>query len=165
MIRIFYAVVYVFFMTHSAVAGSIPIGYLLMCLQNQQECKSSGPSEIAVSDGLFTLLYGANRTVNSHMVPRSDEAGQDVWSVGVRYGDCEDFALAKRRELLRANLPSAAIRIVVAKTASGEAHALLAVNTNQGLFALDNLRDEILPLNQTGYKIVSIQTSDPYKWE
>ena len=88
----------------------------------------------------------------------------DVWSVNVTAGDCEDCVLAKRKALIRAGIPSVALRIAAVKTRAGEGHAILVVNTSRGRIVLDNPTPVVRPLAQTGYRIVAMQSTDPDRW-
>ena len=94
----------------------------------------------------------------------STDAG-DVWQVGVAAGDCEEFALTKRRNLIALGWPSRALRIAVARTGSGEGHAVLVVKSSRGDLVLDNRTDEIKPWTQTDLRWVKIQSGDnPRLW-
>ncbi len=85
----------------------------------------------------------------------------DYWNApplvrGVR-GDCEDFALEKRRLLIENGIPSAALSIAVVKTRLGEDHAVLIVSTTQGDFVLDNLQYDVRSWRKAGYTWISRQ--------
>jgi predicted transglutaminase-like cysteine proteinase len=104
-----------------------------------------------------------NETVNRAIRPRHD-AGADVWTVGARAGDCEDYALEKRRQLIEAGLPASALRLAYVKTRAGAGHAVLVINTPGVAYVLDNLTAAIRPLQQTGYRVISMQGADPDIW-
>ena len=52
---------------------------------------------------------------------------RDSWEVNVAAGDCEDFVLTKRRKLISLGWSPRTLRIAVARTASGEGHAVVAL--------------------------------------
>ena len=69
----------------------------------------------------------------------------DHWGVVERwnypddgYGDCEDYALLKRRMLIEAGWPREALLMTVVRDKRGDGHAVLTVKTDKGEFILDN---------------------------
>lgn len=153
----------------SALAGQkkhAPLGYQLMCLQQPEECKGGGSSTVSATKDVLATLKRVNATVNRTIKPRNDR-GADVWNASAKagdWGDCEDFVLAKRRQLIRAGLPASALRIAFVKTRSGTGHAVLVVKTGRKEVVLDNLTNAIRPLSQTGYRLVSMQSANPNYW-
>lgn len=147
----------------SSVASDVPLGYQLMCLQTPAECKGGGASVAAGSDQLMGTLKRINSQVNRSIRPRND-GGVDVWSVDVSSGDCEDYALTKRRALIKAGVPASSLRLAYVKTRAGEGHAILVVKTTRGDFVLDNLNASVRPLSQSGYRIISTSGADPMAW-
>src|SRR5688572_12293436 len=78
----------------------VPMGYLVMCVELPEECEAGGPSWIEVTDEIEVALTEINRSVNHSIKPRRDEGGADVWTVDAAAGDCEDYVLAKRHQLI-----------------------------------------------------------------
>lgn len=155
-----------FFLTiliQPTLAKSPPLGFLMMCLSHPEECQSSGAVSVEITDGVLGTIKRVNLSVNHRIRPLADQ-GNDVWSINATSGDCEEYVLAKRHDLIRSGIPSAALRIAAVKTRSGEGHAILIVNTSRGKFVLDNRTTAIRPLGQTGYRVVSLQSADPYQW-
>jgi predicted transglutaminase-like cysteine proteinase len=70
---------------------------------------------------------------------------EELWTVADRLGDCEDFALAKRRALLALGWPVTALRLAVCTLPTGEGHAVLTVDTDRGVYVLDNRRPFVEP--------------------
>ncbi|THD77661.1 MAG: hypothetical protein E7812_12940 [Phenylobacterium sp.] len=107
----------------------------------------------------WSLLTRVNDSVNRAITPRDDLSTYgvaDYWATplesGVRYGDCEDYVLEKRHELMAAGLPQSALSIAVVLTDRGETHAVLVVATSTGDYVLDNRTPWILPWAQTAYR-------------
>jgi len=104
--------------------------------------------------------------VNSHVngtiqeVSDLDQYGrEDVWTLPTSgKGDCEDFALLKRKLLVQLGWPASALAIVVGTTSQGEPHAFLTVATDRGEYVLDNLTSSILPSSRTGHVFHSRQS-------
>ena len=110
------------------------------------------------------ILRQANDEVNRIMRGATDWEVYhvaDYWNApplvrGVR-GDCEDFALEKRRLLVENGIPAAALSIAVVKTRLGEDHAVLIVSTLQGDYVLDNLQYDIRSWRKAGYTWIARQ--------
>jgi predicted transglutaminase-like cysteine proteinase len=109
---------------------------------------------------LWAELNAINERVNRAIVYREDielYGVEDYWNTpleaGLRYGDCEDYVLEKRRALVAGGVPAAALSIaIVANPGGGPEHALLLVATDKGEYALDNQTTWILPWNKTRYR-------------
>lgn len=144
-------------------AAKAPVGYQIFCLKNPGECKGGGASEIALTDHVMQLLKSVNASVNRSIRPRHDK-GADVWSANATSGDCEDYVLAKRRALIKAGLPSSALRIAYVKTRKGEGHAILVVVTDGKKWVLDNINGRVRPLSQSGYRLISMSGANPRSW-
>ncbi|MBM6580444.1 transglutaminase-like cysteine peptidase [Microvirga sp. BT689] len=103
----------------------------------------------------MSQLQQINSHVNSTIREVSDleqYGREDVWTLPTSgKGDCEDFALLKRKMLVERGWPSSALSITVGATAQGEAHAVLMVSTAQGQYILDNLTSSILSPERTGH--------------
>jgi predicted transglutaminase-like cysteine proteinase len=140
-----------------------PLGYQLMCLKQPAECKGGGKAQVRATGDVMATLKRVNSQVNRSIRPRND-SGADVWNASASSGDCEDYVLAKRRQLIKAGLPASSLRIAHVKTRSGAGHAVLVVNTGKVKYVLDNLTGAIKPLSQTGYRVVSMQGANPTAW-
>lgn len=109
-------------------------------------------------------MEAINTTVNHSIRARRDPIGQDLWSIDVASGDCEDYALAKRHELIRSGFPSRAVRLAVGETSAGEAHAVVIVKTDRGDLALDNRADTPQTVNKLDIVWKKIESSDNPKY-
>ncbi len=171
MTRMFVAILAAFFVVGAtgmigqvqAGGSTAPLGYQLMCLKTPQECRGGGASVITATASVMATLKRVNASVNRSITPQSD-TGADVWNADATVGDCEEYVLAKRRQLIRAGLPASALRIAYVKTRRGEGHAVLIVRTNRGDLVLDNLTSAIRPLSQTGLRLVSMSGADGQSW-
>jgi predicted transglutaminase-like cysteine proteinase len=114
-----------------------------------------------------------NRHVNEAIKPASDAKTFGVaerWSLPLtvdktELGDCEDYALEKRRRLIEAGWPPGALRLAVATSRETGVHAALIALTEEGDFVLDNLVDEVRPWSQTDYVWLKRQAgADPAEW-
>jgi len=76
----------------------------------------------------------------------------------MRYGDCEDYVLQKRKMLVDAGWPREALLITVVRDKRGDGHAVLTVKSDKGEFILDNQNEEIVLWTETGYRFVKRQS-------
>lgn len=150
-----------------ASAGSrvvAPVGFQILCLRSPRECRGGGAAIMKLTSSAMSKIKRVNPAVNRRIRPKADPRGLDIWSVNVSAGDCEDYALTKRHALIAAGLPASSLRIAYVKTRRNENHAVLIVKTTRGNFVLDNLTNKILPLSQSGLRLISISGANPRNW-
>ena len=158
-----------------AVAGprtSVPYGWVDFCNRYTADCDVEPLSAVDVdlTANAMKDLDRVNRQVNAAVKPETD---MDHWGVVDRWdypldgkGDCEDYALLKRKILMAAGYPRQALLMTVVKDHEGEGHAILTVKTNRGEFVLDNLDDKVLAWSETGYTFIKRQSQeDPNLWQ
>jgi predicted transglutaminase-like cysteine proteinase len=140
-----------------------PYGFVQFCAREAEECRV-GPQEdqrFSAGPQRLTELDIVNRTVNREIEPATDLEvyGQtEYWTIPVTRGDCEDYALLKRKRLLALGWPASALLITVVRDEKGEGHALLTARTVQGDFVLDNKVDEVKLWTRTPYEYVMRQS-------
>jgi predicted transglutaminase-like cysteine proteinase len=123
--------------------------------------------ETSIED--YEALSDINYTVNHTIEPVTDlehYGVSDYWTLPKNdKGDCEDYALLKRHQLIAAGWPASALLITVVRDEKMEGHAVLTARTSKGDFILDNKTDEIRLWNRTPYKYVMRQSYlDPRAW-
>ena len=116
----------------------------------------------------WSQLQVVNRAINTRVAPREDAeiyGVSDYWTAGAHVGDCEDYMIAKKQALIAAGWAADQVLYAVVVGIETPHHAVLVVRTDRGDFVLDNLRDEILPWEETGYRFVVRQSSEnPHRW-
>jgi predicted transglutaminase-like cysteine proteinase len=141
-----------------------PFQHVRFCLRYPAECKSN-PSEddsIELTDKNSELLTRVNHDVNAAIIPATKSYGtklKDGWTIAPSMGDCNDYAVTKRHELLQSGLPAKALRLAVVKTPSEMGHLVLLVATTKGDMVLDNLAEAIRPWQSTDYHWLKIQSA------
>jgi len=109
-----------------------------------------------------------NNAVNAAVVAVSDADYYQVaeyWAYPDGYGDCEDFALAKRRALIEAGWNPSTLLMTVVRESNGSGHAVLLVRTDRGDVVLDNQDGRVLLWNETPYQFLKRQSqADSGKW-
>ena len=148
-----------------------PIGWVEFCAEHPVDCRAtpSAPRDVVLSHKAWTDLARINKWVNENVKPMTD---MDHWGVVEKwsypddgYGDCEDYALLKRRMLIEAGWPREALLMTVVREKNGNGHAVLTVKTDKGEFILDNQEERILLWSETAYHYVKRQSqSDPNRW-
>ncbi|WP_442754907.1 transglutaminase-like cysteine peptidase [Methylocystis sp. JAN1] len=145
---------------------SVPFGWVDFCQRYSGECDEAvrAPEAIELTAAALRKIEGVNALVNNKIAPVSDaeHAGvPDAWDYpSDGKGDCEDYALLKRRVLMEAGFPRAALLLAVVKDEHGDGHAVLMARTDRGDFVLDNLADEVKPWNRTPYRFVKRQSQE-----
>ncbi len=152
-------------------ATRAPIGWVEFCAEHPFECKASpaAPRDVVLSNKAWADLTRINKWVNENVTPMTD---LEHWGVVEKwsypddgYGDCEDYVLLKRRMLMEAGWPRAALLVTVVREKNGNGHAVLTVKTDKGEFILDNQEERILLWSETSYRYVKRQSqSDPNRW-
>jgi len=141
-----------------------PRGYVELCSRGHAVCRLT-PGTVALDQrGLIQLtdarlreLSAINSAVNRQIRPVAE--GADTWEVGGSRGDCEDYAITKKAQLMARGWPASSLLVALART-RGQQHAVLVVRTTAGDMVLDNLRNSILGWNQTGYRYEKIQSPE-----
>ncbi len=144
-----------------------PFAFVRFCRSNQADCAAeSGESIVNLTAENRRKLQSVNSSVNRSIKPVNDSPSQgDVWAADVTSGDCEDFALTKRRHLIAQGWPARSLRIAVARTRSGEGHAVLVVKTSEGDLVLDNRFSAIRAWDKTDLIWEKIQSGEnPRLW-
>jgi predicted transglutaminase-like cysteine proteinase len=148
-----------------------PPGWVEFCARQPAECTSTttAPQNVALSRKAWRRLVQVNNWVNETIKPLSD---LEHWGVVERwsypddgYGDCEDYALLKRRMLIESGWPREALLLTLVRGEEDEAHAVLTVTTDKGDYVLDNMSSDILLWSRTGYRFVKRQSQyGPNAW-
>jgi predicted transglutaminase-like cysteine proteinase len=140
------------------------------CEAMPKECASDHGQEARFDASAERLkqLDEINRSVNQAIAPATDMEVYGVaeyWTLPRTRGDCEDYALLKRHDLILKGWPVSALLMTVVRDEKGEGHAVLTARTVQGDFILDNKTDEVRLWNKTPYQYVMRQSYlNPRVW-
>ena len=142
-----------------------PVGHYEFCLQRPAECRQTTPDRppVQLTRKLWATIVAVNNDVNIRIQPRTDMemwGREEVWSYPVNgFGDCEDYVLEKRRQLMRKGVPAGDLLVTVVRQPNGDGHAVLTVRTSLGEFVLDNLEPRVLAWTDTEYTYLKRQSS------
>jgi predicted transglutaminase-like cysteine proteinase len=140
-----------------------PAGFGDFCRRFSDQCylPPGRPTSVALTPVIWQQIQLVNANVNHAIWPQDDLSHYgraEYWTIPVDgFGDCEDYALTKRRDLARLGIPLGALRIAIVITPTAERHAVLDVVTNQGDLVLDNLADTVLSWNRTEFRWIERQ--------
>jgi len=139
-----------------------PMAYTQFCLRYPVECRTrkifrGGP--IRLSADRRVELARVNASVNERITPEPNLRGLagEAWLIGPDRGDCNDYAVTKRHELLARGWPARALLLSEVVTTWGEHHLVLVVRTAEGDLVLDNLTGRIRPWLRAPYRWVRMQ--------
>ncbi|MBX3582655.1 MAG: transglutaminase-like cysteine peptidase [Rhizobiaceae bacterium] len=140
-----------------------PIGHYEFCQREAGECsqKTARKAPVELTRKLWKAMIEINNSVNAAVEPRTDMeiwGREEVWSYPTNVGDCEDYALEKRRRLMALGVAPGDLLITVARQPNGDGHAVLTVRTSRGDFILDNLEEKVMLWSQTPYTYLKRQS-------
>lgn len=137
-----------------------PYGHVEYCSRKPSDC--SRRSAAALPPARLGVLNSVNLAVNRTIKPVADQTAfgrKEYWTSKARAGDCEDFALAKRVKLLSKGFKSSQLLLTMGHNGR-EAHTVLVVRTRDGDYVLDNLEDEVQPVQSARMSFIKIQSPD-----
>ncbi|NBX85855.1 MAG: hypothetical protein EBQ80_01195 [Proteobacteria bacterium] len=155
-----------------------PIGWVDFCQRTERvtdrACEVQGASVpyIADSPENYRLVSSVQHHFHTRYAPVEDVGEHwDYLREGPNGGgDCEDFVLSKRRELLRQGKPSSVLLIAVVEAWNPkkrilEKHAILVERTSNGDLVLDNMRPDVHWWWESKHRFLYIQSQvHPMVW-
>jgi predicted transglutaminase-like cysteine proteinase len=142
-----------------------PAGFIGFCARHLSECSGARtPVVVALTPERRHELEAVQAEVNASIRPREDPA--HVWDYPADgTGDCNKFALAKRRALIALGWPREALLLTAALTEGGEGHLVLLVRTDAGDLVLDNRLAPVVDWTRLPYRWLSRQSArNPALW-
>lgn len=127
---------------------TMPVGYYEYCRRYDERCaRGPGGAAIRLTQSRWQEIVTVNAAVNIEVAPLTDMeifGVEERWDYPTTVGDCEDYALLKRKRLNEMGYPLGALLLTVARDAKGGGHAVLTVVTDLGDFILDNIEQKVL---------------------
>ncbi len=148
-----------------------PAGFRGICARYDWVCARRSANARSMTDPeRIALARGVNSHVNRTVREISDRRQYrkaEHWALPTaRGGDCEDFALMKKHELIRRGVAPERLLSATALTKKRVPHAVLILRTGTGDLVLDNLTDRIRPWRETDHSYLRIQDpQDPRRWQ
>ncbi|GIL00315.1 MAG: hypothetical protein BroJett030_02140 [Alphaproteobacteria bacterium] len=158
---------------HMIVTGRTtqPIGHYEFCKVHPAECRvvSADTRPMRLTRQRWDELVRVNQQINTQVTPVTDleyYGVEEYWTFPDRFGDCEDYALLKRRQLIKLGWPASSLLITVVRQRNGDGHAVLTVRTDRADYVLDNLDERIVAWHETEYRYLKRQAaSHSGMWE
>ncbi|WP_457298701.1 transglutaminase-like cysteine peptidase [Phyllobacterium sp. P5_D12] len=157
------------FMTTGGLTSQ-PIGHYEFCKRLPEECsiRSRNVMPEKMNHDFWQLIVNVNSNDNHKIKPLTDMeiyGVEEYWAYPDKVGDCEDYVLLKRRDLMQSGISPANLLITVVRKPDGEGHAVLTVRTDKGDFVLDNLVDGVKNWSETPYTYLKRQaTNNSGRW-
>lgn len=145
---------------------SVPIGHYEFCQRHSSECGAYDRvvDAVVLDEARWQQLVDINNAINRDIVPVTDldlYQVEEYWAYpDDGYGDCEDFALAKRRQLIEAGWEPSTLLMAVVREGNGDGHAVLMVRTDRGDLVLDNKDGMIRIWTETPYQYIKRQSQE-----
>jgi predicted transglutaminase-like cysteine proteinase len=147
------------------------LAHARFCRRYPEDCKAA---RAPARRGRFLLtnerrasLVVVNASINRLIVPERQSSSplSEAWIIAPERGDCNDYAVTKRHELLIRGWPSRSLLLAEVVVTTGEHHLVLVVRTRHGDLVLDNLTNAIRHWSATPYEWVKMQSpEDPKMW-
>jgi len=147
-----------------------PMSHTLFCLKYPEECQvrkiAFRGRKLELTPARWNELLEVNAGVNRSIVPERNLLGLagEKWLIAPASGDCNDYAVTKRHQLLARGWPSRTLLLAEVVTHWGEHHLVVVVRTKEGDYVLDNLNVDIRPWSKAPYQWVRIQSPRNPKW-
>jgi len=143
-----------------------PAGFLGFCVRHLPDCiaKPQEATSIELTDAQRRTLETVQFKINASIRPREDS--DHAWEYPTDgTGDCNKFALSKRRELIALGWPRNILLLATATTERGEGHLVLVVRTDRGDLVLDNRVSQVVDWSALPYRWISVQSQQsPVRW-
>jgi predicted transglutaminase-like cysteine proteinase len=142
-----------------------PGGFIGFCAKHLPECTATGgPAVVELDAARRQQLEAVQARVNAAIQWRDDPA--HVWDYPTNgAGDCNKFALEKRRELIALGWPAGALLLTTAMTEHDEAHLVLVARTSDGDLVLDSRLAPVVDWTRLPYRWVARQSdANPSLW-
>lgn len=143
---------------------SQPIGHYEFCERHPAECSisSENSAPLTLNQQVWQEIITINANINERIAPRTDMevwGHEEYWEYPTTAGDCDDYMLLKRRELIALGIPANTLLMTVVRQPNGEGHAVLTIRTDRGDFILDNMDQRVRLWNDTDYTYLKRQST------
>lgn len=145
-----------------------PMNFVKFCIKNDAECGTDASERMLPPiDDAKAMLRQVNNSVNGSIAPmrKPTDPMAANWTIAPSAGDCNDYAVTKRHQLIAMGWPQAALRLAVVRIDGGQGHLVLVARLQDGDVVLDNLSSAVRPWNSLGYEWISMQSgANPRFW-
>ncbi len=144
-----------------------PMGHVRFCLQHPDDCQPGKVDfrrrHIALTEERWNELNQVNRDVNRDITPDPTLGpATEEWKISPTSGNCHDYAVTKRHELLALGWPARDLLLAEVVVPSGEHHLILVVRMKDIDLVLDNLNANIRTAAMTRYQYQWVRIESPH---
>ncbi|MCA0906648.1 transglutaminase-like cysteine peptidase [Ruegeria marisrubri] len=152
----------------SVASSPPPSGAANLCAEYKWACAEKRSVSMSSQQEL-KVVEQVNRRVNRSTREVTDQSQYKMterWALPTdRGGDCEDFALLKKRDLIHAGVDPSKLLIATVLDTRRVPHAVLVYRSSNGDLVLDNLTNRIKPWTATRYLFLRMQDPNrPGRW-
>ncbi|WP_082643761.1 transglutaminase-like cysteine peptidase [Ruegeria denitrificans] len=145
-----------------------PSGAKSLCKDYSWACaitSNSGLPEAREKQIVETINTRVNRKIRA-VSDQSQYGTNEYWTLPTQgSGDCEDFALQKKFELMQNGLDPTKLLIATVLDTNRSGHAVLVYRSSEGDLVLDNVTNRIKSWKETKYLFLRIQDPiHPDRW-
>lgn len=149
-----------------------PMGHTFFCLRYPVECQitDAKPTKPLDPSEQQRQLRAVNAEVNAAITEQEDDSGpaDRNWFIRPKRGDCDDYAVTKRHELLRRGWSSSELLLAeVVLRSNGKHHLLLVARDADTDWVLDSRSSQVMRLAdmRPDYEWLRVETTgDPRYW-
>ena len=145
-----------------------PLAHTRFCTQYPADCEPQNVDfrrrNVELTPERWDELNEINRAVNRDIRPELNHGGvlAERWLIA---GECHDYAVTKRHELLERGWPARSLLLSEVVVADGQHHLVLVVRMKNMDLVLDNLSANIRTVAMTNYHWVRAELpSNPKYW-
>jgi predicted transglutaminase-like cysteine proteinase len=138
-----------------------PAGAAQLCQDHSWACDTNLAGGVAEPSALLALARSVNDDVNRRIAPRSDRSVHgraEKWTLPKTAGDCEDFALLKKKMLIDAGVAAGRLRLAQVMARNVPSHVVLIVDAGSEEYVLDNLARTITTRAGSRYVFLKVQS-------
>ena len=144
-----------------------PMGHIRFCVEHPEDCQVGKVDfrrrHVILTAERWTELNRINREVNRDIIPDPTMGPETAeWKIAPQSGNCHDYAVTKRHDLLAEGWPARDLLLVEVVVPSGEHHLILVVRTKDIDLVLDNLNANIRTAAMTRYQYQWVRIESPY---
>lgn len=152
----------------NGVASPPPAGATQLCKKYSWACARESSRTLSLSSEL-KVVRQVNRSVNAstrEVTDRTQYRTAEKWALPTaKGGDCEDIALLKKKELVKAGVDPKRLLIATVLDRRKSGHAVLIYRSSNGDMILDNQTNQIKPWATTKYLFLRMQDpNQPHRW-
>jgi predicted transglutaminase-like cysteine proteinase len=149
-----------------------PMGHTEFCMKYPDDCRAEKAvlrgEPIDLTAERRAELVRVNAQVNRAIRPMelNESIADEKWLISPKVGDCHDYAVTKRHDLLALGWPASDLLLAEVVTSWGEHHLVVVVRTNEGDLVADSLSHQIRNWSKTPYQWVRVESpANPTYWE